>query len=342
MKMEVAVFLPYHAKTDSEALDLYDRMLDLAIHADEAGFGYVWTPEHHLIRFLASPSALITAVQIGQHVKCRVGTAVIVLPYHAPLQLAGEIAASDQAVGGRLEVGVARGAYRYEFDAFGLDFAAGKQHFIEVLQSLEKLLLNSDESTSFSGDIVNFDDAYIWPRPKQSPMPPMWIGAQTMPSIEDAAFRGYHVMHSGFLWDEEHIRNVVAAFRKGLERREGVAGPRPKLMISRYAAVADNEREVQMRLEDLLEHWRVHKQLHDYTQGPDNGRGVIEPRVQQEEPTLEEMRRNVLIGTEGELFEKADFYRNLGVDVLSVNPGFGIPHDVSKSTLDVIAKAAAQ
>jgi alkanesulfonate monooxygenase SsuD/methylene tetrahydromethanopterin reductase-like flavin-dependent oxidoreductase (luciferase family) len=338
--MKTSVFLPYHiARSTSELDDLYDRMLDIAVTADQLGYEHIWTPEHHMIRFLASPSALITAVQIGQHVKCRVGTAVIVLPYHSPIQLAGEIASADHAVGGRLEIGVARGAYRYEFDTFGLEFEGSREHFIEMLQAVEGLLYEGGRPTSADGEYVRFSDAYIWPRPKQVPGPPMWLGAMTLPSIEDAAWRGYNVMHTAFLWDEEHVRNVVGAFNRGLERRGDSEGPRPKLMVVRYAAVGATEADVERRVDDLLEHWRVHAQLHAATQMAD-ARGVVEPVPQAKEPDRGDIRRNVLIGSEREVLEKAERYRDMGVDVLAVNVGWGIPHGVAKETLDVLSRVA--
>ena len=43
------------------------------------------------------------------------------IPYYNPLRLAGEIGMADILTGGRLEIGVGRGAFEYEFDRFGID-----------------------------------------------------------------------------------------------------------------------------------------------------------------------------------------------------------------------------
>ena len=95
--MEFGAFLPYQVFTlGDEQESLSQRMLEVAVEAARAGAAYVWTPEHHFVHFLQSPSALITATQIGQHVSCRVGTGVVVLPYHDPVILAGEIALTDR------------------------------------------------------------------------------------------------------------------------------------------------------------------------------------------------------------------------------------------------------
>ena len=51
----------------------------------------------------------------------RVGPLVYVLPLYAPLRLAEEITQLDQLSGGRLEVGVGRGASPYELGFYGVD-----------------------------------------------------------------------------------------------------------------------------------------------------------------------------------------------------------------------------
>ena len=53
--------------------------------------------------------------------RIRLGTAILVIPYYNPLRLAGELGMADILTGGRLEIGVGRGAFEYEFDRFGID-----------------------------------------------------------------------------------------------------------------------------------------------------------------------------------------------------------------------------
>ena len=105
---------------EQRGLDMYKNMLELAILADDLGFDNVWVPEHHLIHYIPAPNALLVANQVGQYVKnATVGTAVVLLPFHHPLAIAGDIAATDNMLNGKFELGVARGAYKYEFDRFG-------------------------------------------------------------------------------------------------------------------------------------------------------------------------------------------------------------------------------
>ncbi|MCU1439670.1 MAG: class flavin-dependent oxidoreductase [Rhodoglobus sp.] len=322
--MEFGVFLPYQVFNPGEEQDsLSDRMLETAVAADKAGVSYVWVPEHHFVHFLQSPSALIAATQIGQHVRCRVGTAVIVLPYHNPVILAGEIAQADRALHGRLELGVARGAYKYEFEKLGVPFEESLPQFIETLESLQALLGNETDPTSFQGKYVNFDNMYIWPRPVQRPNPPLWMGSQSPAAVKDAASRGFNVLNSLFLWDDEHVANVAKAFAEG--QAEG-GHTDTKLGLTRYSLIVDKESEIDDRIDELIHGWRIHAQLHDFVQNSD-AIGRVTSRPQPSEPTRDEVRRTLMIGTAEQVTEKLEFYASVGVSLVNLNQSFGSSHE---------------
>ncbi|QBI20542.1 LLM class flavin-dependent oxidoreductase [Egibacter rhizosphaerae] len=317
--MQLGLFLSYQVNRPADIDGIYERMIDAAIAADESGFTRVWAPEHHLVQFLPAPSALLLASNLAQHVSCRVGTAAVVLPFHEPLRLAGEIAATDQLMDGRLDLGVARGAYKYEFEGFGIPFGESRDRFIETLTGLEAIWHNPDEPAEQHGEHISFNRAYVWPRPRQQPGPPVWVAAQSPPAVEDAAARGYHVLNSLFLWDVEHMRNVVASFREG-QRRGGATANH--IGITRYAFICPDDAAVWRNLEELREGWRIHQQLHDFSQNADEC-GIVRPQVQAEEPTLEAMRERLLVGTYEEVLDKTRLYRDAGVDILNLNVTFG-------------------
>jgi alkanesulfonate monooxygenase SsuD/methylene tetrahydromethanopterin reductase-like flavin-dependent oxidoreductase (luciferase family) len=324
--MEFGVVLGFtgpQGQERSEKKSLFERVLELATEADRYGIDYLWAQEHHLIEVIQSPSALLTCVWVAQHVKAKVGTAVVVLPYHDPIQVAGEVAQADNMTGGRLQFGVARGAYKYEFEKFGISFESSRANFIEKLDAIRALLNNEDTETDFHGDFVNFDGAYIWPRPQQRPSPPIWLGAQAPAAIGDAASRGYNVLTSLFLWTDEHVANLTAAFKEG----QAASGKTDtKFGITRFAYFAENEADAENAVTQLIDKWRVMQQLHDFSHTA-NPRGIIEPLPQPNEPTREDVRANVLIGTRKQILNKLDFYRDLGIDIVNLAVNFGCSHD---------------
>ncbi len=148
-------------------------------------------------------------------------TAVLVLPFHDMRRLAGEICQADCLTGGRLQLGVGRGAFRYEFDRMGIPFEEAKPRFAESLQVLIKLL--SEEEVSWQGTYYNFDTLTITPRPVQRPHPPIWIAALNSESIADATRRGFSVMTTPLRDAFGVARDQALAFRQAMSEM-GSAG----------------------------------------------------------------------------------------------------------------------
>jgi alkanesulfonate monooxygenase SsuD/methylene tetrahydromethanopterin reductase-like flavin-dependent oxidoreductase (luciferase family) len=80
------------------------------------------------------------------------GTCVVVLPWYDPLRLAGEIAMLSLLTERSLHFGLGRGTAKYEFDAFGLDMNASREHFAEAYEVLSRAL--SGERFSYDGKHV--------------------------------------------------------------------------------------------------------------------------------------------------------------------------------------------
>ena len=118
------------------ARDALDRSLDLARHAEALGFRRYWLAEHHNMPGIASAA---TAVLIG-HVAAgtsnlRVGAGGIMLPNHAPLQVAEQFGTLDALHPGRIDLGLGR--------APGTDQAAAR--------ALRRYYASADE---FPADVV--------------------------------------------------------------------------------------------------------------------------------------------------------------------------------------------
>ena len=102
--------------------DVYERELQLADLAVELGFESIWTVEHHFTDYLLCPDPLQLLTWVGaRHPGVRLGTAVVVLPWHEPVRCAERIAQLDNLSGGRLILGLGRGLSRTEYDGFRVD-----------------------------------------------------------------------------------------------------------------------------------------------------------------------------------------------------------------------------
>jgi alkanesulfonate monooxygenase SsuD/methylene tetrahydromethanopterin reductase-like flavin-dependent oxidoreductase (luciferase family) len=120
--------------TDQE---LYSEDLAFADLAETRGFDSVWTAEHHFSDYVMSPNPaqfLTWVAARTSHV--RLGSMVMVLPWHHPARMAEQVSVLDTLSGGRVLLGVGRGLGPVEFDGFGVDMGSSRQMFVESADAL--------------------------------------------------------------------------------------------------------------------------------------------------------------------------------------------------------------
>src|SRR5882724_8958606 len=113
-------------------IDDPQMLVDLAVQAEALGLDSVWVHDHvfnvaHVLERIGDrpyyePLTLLTYVAARTR-RVRLGTSVLVLPYHNPIRLAKAAATLDVLSGGRLILGVGVGAIEQEMHAMGSPFA---------------------------------------------------------------------------------------------------------------------------------------------------------------------------------------------------------------------------
>jgi alkanesulfonate monooxygenase SsuD/methylene tetrahydromethanopterin reductase-like flavin-dependent oxidoreductase (luciferase family)/pimeloyl-ACP methyl ester carboxylesterase len=335
--MRFSVFLTFH--DIDPALDgenLFADHLEQAVLADRLGYDGISIPEHPLVHLIKAPHALINAVAIGQHVKCDVGVAIIILPLHHPLAIAGQIAEADQALGGRLVLGVGRGAYRYEFDRYGVDFNSSRARMSESLDILEKIWHSPDAAVNYEGEFWSFADTYVWPRPKQRPHPPVWVAGQTAATIEWAVDRGYNVLNALMRRPDTVVEDVARVFH---DRREAVSLERGEISlgISRPTFVTTDRDKVRKRIEENQTLHKIHTHMHNFTEHADK-RSYVPPLDVPDLPSAEEIETGILLGPAERILERVERYHELGIDELVVGMGYGAPQSETLESLQDFAE----
>ncbi len=140
---------PDNARTDAE---VYREELRLAELAEPLGFDSIWSVEHHFTDYTMCPDVLqFLTYMAGRTRRARLGSMVVVLPWHDPVRVAEQIALLDQLSGGRLILGLGRGLARVEYDGFRVDMNEGRRRFVEyaelVLGALESGYIEGGEHT---------------------------------------------------------------------------------------------------------------------------------------------------------------------------------------------------
>lgn len=327
--MDFGIFVPCHRIDDSVSTqELFAQALDQVRLADEAGFTTAWFPEHHLIQYFNCPSPLMFCVQAAAITRrIRVGTAILVIPYYNPLRLAGEIAMVDHLTGGRLEIGVGRGAFEYEFDRFGIDEHIGAARLREGMEVIHGLLTQDD--FSFSGDTISFGPSTAVPRPLTRPHPPIWVAARSPETIRWALRRGYHLLSTP--WREPFAR-VEALYRQtqGLVAEVQPARP-PRVAVSRMTFVGDTDGEALDAMKVIQVNHRIFTRLFHNQATVKGGFTVPDPVDDEYEP--EQFLANLVAGSPDTCIEKLKQYEALGVDHFIVYGAIGTEHAKTMKSL---------
>ena len=166
------------------------ELLELARLAEQLGYDSVWVSEH---LFHASYVAerlgqrpyhealTILSIIAAATTRVRLGTSVLVLPWHHPARLAKTLATIDQLSRGRVTLGVGVGAAPDEYQALGVPYEARGAITDETLQAL--LELWSGGTPDFQGQRYRFRDLPFSPKPAQKPHPPVWIGGNSRAAL---------------------------------------------------------------------------------------------------------------------------------------------------------------
>jgi len=332
--MDFGLFAACHRFDDSSSTStVYEQALQMVELADEAGFRIAWFPEHHLIHYISCPSPLMMAVKAaGRTERIRLGTAILVIPYYNPLRLAGELGMADVLTGGRLEIGVGRGAFEYEFDRFGIDEHIAAARLRDGMAVVRGLLTQDD--FSYAGETCSFGPATAVPKPLQSPHPPIWVAARSPDTITWAIANGYNLLSTP--WREPFAR-VEALYSQVRELTAQVGPPRPpRFAVSRMTFVGSTDGEALEAMRAIQTNHRLFTGL--FRNQADVKRGFASADPVGDEFTPEQLFANLVAGSPETCVEKLKRYEALGVDHYVVYAAFGADHAATMKSLRLFAE----
>jgi alkanesulfonate monooxygenase SsuD/methylene tetrahydromethanopterin reductase-like flavin-dependent oxidoreductase (luciferase family) len=247
---------------------LYAERLQLLEVADAAGFFCYHLAEHHATPLGMAPSPALFLAAAAQHTQhIHLGPLVYLLPLYNPLRLIEEVCMLDHLSGGRLELGVGRGASLYELGYFGVDAAGSRAIFNEALAVLVAGLTH--ERLTFAGQHYQYHDVPMELHTLQQPYPPLWYATGRSESVIYAARHGYHFVSLG---PAARVRPLVdmywqtwEAHRQGPDRLNGHVAA-PKVGILRQLYVADTDDEALAATRTAHENWyhSMTKLWHDH------------------------------------------------------------------------------
>ena len=169
---------------------------------EDRGFESIWLPEHVVLfddygssypysddgrlptggdaGMLEPLNALTFLAAVTDRV--RLGTGICLVPQRNPVYTAKAVTDLDSLSGGRVEFGVGIGWLREEFEAVAMPFEKRGARTDEHLAVMKTLWC--DEVSEFHGEHYDLNPCRMYPKPVQSPHPPILIGGES-----DAALR---------------------------------------------------------------------------------------------------------------------------------------------------------
>lgn len=161
--------------------------------AEDLGYDHIWLTEHHFSEDGYSPSLFPLAAAIAVRTSTvRIGTFLLLLPLHHPLEVAENAATVDILSGGRFDLGVGLGYVPSEFAGYGIPRKERVSRLEEGIEIIRGAWTQDD--FAHSGRHFELSQITLSPRPVQQPHPPIWLGGISPRATRRAARLGCHYL----------------------------------------------------------------------------------------------------------------------------------------------------
>lgn len=173
--------------------------IELAKEAEARGFESLWFPEHsHIPSSRTTPwggregapplpeeywrshhqmVALGACAAVTSNLK--LGTGITLVAQRDPIWMAKEVATVDAISGGRFLFGIGYGWNKEELRQHGVKYLERRAVLRERILAMKELW--TEDEASFSGEHVNLEPSWSWPKPTQKPHPPIIMGGTAGP-----------------------------------------------------------------------------------------------------------------------------------------------------------------
>jgi alkanesulfonate monooxygenase SsuD/methylene tetrahydromethanopterin reductase-like flavin-dependent oxidoreductase (luciferase family) len=294
---------------------LYEEFINEARLADELGFSHMWLSEHHFAEDDWNTQPLTVLAAAATHTRrIRLGTYVLLLALHDPLDVAEAAATVDILSNGRLDLVIGAGPMIQECEVYGIAKNETFARTYEALAFIQRCF--TEESVTHEGKYYQYRDVRLRPKSVQKPHPPIYMAAMGPQSIDKTAQRGYHLasaLHSPF-WKE--YPGLLEKYGRRRADQHIVSGPV-------CVHIAPSREQAWDEAEEAL-HWGVDFYCR---------RGMVMPL-----PPVGEMRRvpnagiygvPFAVGTAEDVLERLSIYRDEPIDELALQfhaPGMKSEH----------------
>jgi probable F420-dependent oxidoreductase len=196
--------------------------------------------------------------------RVRLLTGVLVLPFRPVVSLAKAGATIDVLSNGRFVLGVGVGASpgrssdgtqnlgphseiaRRELALVDLPGPRGKL-MDEALEALDRLW--TEDSASYQGSTITFEDVDLYPKPIQKPRPPIWVGGRAAAAIRRAA-----TLADGWFPSQASVSVLASGRDRAFEIAAAANRPNPLIGVNLFISVHPDREVARDVVSDGLGH----------------------------------------------------------------------------------------
>ncbi len=184
--MKLGIYINAQHPAEDDPARKFGEMIEQVRLMRQHGFDSLWGGEHHAV----PPYHYFPLLGMLQRLSAEaegmyLGTNIVLLPLHNPLEIAELGAFLDVLTGGRFILGVGLGYRQAEFDMFKVPIKQRVSRMVEGIKVIRRLW--TEDNVTHQGRHWQFEDVTIRPQPLNKPRPPILIGAQVEASIKRAA-----------------------------------------------------------------------------------------------------------------------------------------------------------
>jgi alkanesulfonate monooxygenase SsuD/methylene tetrahydromethanopterin reductase-like flavin-dependent oxidoreductase (luciferase family) len=273
----------------------YKDFIEYIKDADRLGYESVFLVEHHFTgvgQLSASLNLLTYLAAVTKRI--RLGTAVLVLPWHNPALLAEQVATLDVLSGGRVDLGIGRGYRKAEFEQFCIPLAEAQERFDECLEFMLKAWTTEGRFTH-EGKRWSYNQIVVEPEPLQRPHPPIWMAGGSPEAITRVATSNFNLLL-------DQVGSMALTFERlrtylDTQEKHGRARDASRVAVARALHVVRNDADRRKALERRAENL---KNIGELARKPGSTEALVDD--------------GALIGTPDEIIEKLQRLAQGGVE----------------------------
>ncbi|MDX2035559.1 MAG: LLM class flavin-dependent oxidoreductase [Isosphaeraceae bacterium] len=256
---------------DRPSAEIFAEVGELVEIADRLGVAHAWFTEHHAHAHHGHlPTPLLFASHLlGRTRRIELGTAVICLNLHHPLDVAEQTVVADLLSGGRLAPGFGSGSTPEEFTLFGVDVTAEAERHARFEEALHLIL------SAWRGSIEEPSTAFRLPAHRPLPIAATdlpartWLAVNSEGSAAIAGRLGFNMLFSHLRTPEQYRRYREVYLEAG--GNGAIAANRPV-----FVGVDDESafREAEPALRTLWRRFRAEGKIAADTREPEDPRNL--------------------------------------------------------------------